>query len=617
MKRAANGRWARDYVFDVLRLLEIEYIFGVPGTNEIPVIDGCDVPENGVSYVQCLHENIAMGAATGYARMTGKPGVVMLHVTPGVGHGIGNLFNAARSHTPLVVLCGQQQNELVTQEPLLASNLVEVARQYTKWAHEMRSWDEIPLVLQRAFKVALTPPCGPVFLSIPWEYLIRRIGDDDRIEGITTIPSRISADPVAVEAAAGALRASTNPVIVAGDGVGYSDAWPELRQFAELLGAPVYLEGLQSMANFPNDDYHWQGELPLDQPTTQRVLGLHDVAFLVGFNAQAQVTVFNYAQGPLIPKHVKQIYLHLDPWEIGKNDDADVAVLGDVKTTLPLLNAQLERTPPPGAPERNDELRNASRKRARAWQTYVEQNMDVTPIRGVVVAQALRELIEERDLAKRFVYVHEAISNGAQFSFLLPFGERYAQPTSYYSVEGGSLGYSMPASLGIKGVTEGRQGIRPDLVVNAVGDGSALFYPQVWWTAAHDDLSILYVIMNNVEYRTLLQGLVGVVSSYEDEKKYGWKPVTMDPEYLHIRKPDFDFVALAAAFGVTAGRRVAQPRDVKAALAEGIDHVLGKRGSYVLDIFTDPSVQPDVPPDKAPEPHPPLNAYYALKEGLF
>ena len=454
MASGPKERWARDYVFDALRLLGIEYIFGVPGTNEIPIIDGTEIPEYGVSYVQCLHENIAMGAASGYARMTGKPGVVMLHATPGVGHGIGNLFNAARSHTPLVVLCGQQQNELVTQEPLLASNLVEVAKQYTKWSHEMRASDEIPLVLQRAFKVAMTAPAGPVFLSIPWEFLIRRIGPDERIEGITAISSRISADARAVAAAAAALRACEQPVIVAGDGVGYSDAWPELVRFAELLGAGVYLEGLESMANFPNSDYHWQGELPLDQPTTQKQLGIHDLAFLVGFNAQAQVTVFNYAQGPLIPKHVRQVYLHVDPWEIGKNDDADVALLGDVKTTLPLLCAELEREPPPGVAERNAELRRASELRARAWQKYVEDNQNTTPIRGVVVAQALRELIEEYALRKRFVYVHEAISNGAQFAFLLPLGEGWAEPTSYYSVEGGSLGYSMPASLGIKGVND-------------------------------------------------------------------------------------------------------------------------------------------------------------------
>src|ERR1051325_6460567 len=169
------NRWTRDYVFDILRELGIHYIFGVPGTNEIPIIDGCSYPENNVTYIECLHENIAIGAAMGYARMTGKPGVLVVHVTPGIGHSLGNLFNAARSRVPLVIFCGQQQNELVTQEPLLASNLVQVANQYCKWAHELRSWEEIPLVLQRAFKEAMAPPTGPTFISFPWEFMLHEV----------------------------------------------------------------------------------------------------------------------------------------------------------------------------------------------------------------------------------------------------------------------------------------------------------------------------------------------------------------------------------------------------------------------------------------------------------
>src|SRR4051794_25594163 len=252
-----SKRWTRDYLFDVLRLLDIRAIFGVPGTNEIPIIDGTSDPANGVQYVQCLHENIALGAAMGYARMTGKPGVVVVHVTPGIAHSIGNLFNAWRSRTPLVIICCQQQNELVTQEPLLASNLVELARQYTKWAHEVRAPEEIPLVLQRAFKEAMAPPTGPVFLSVPWDFTIREIGEGDRVAGVTRVSPRFTGDPAAVTEAAKALAGAKNPIIVAGDAVGYAGAWPELQTLAELTGAPVLCQTFSSLANFPNDDYHW------------------------------------------------------------------------------------------------------------------------------------------------------------------------------------------------------------------------------------------------------------------------------------------------------------------------------------------------------------------------
>jgi benzoylformate decarboxylase len=287
-------RWNRDYLFDILRTLGIRYMFGVPGTNEIPIIDGTAYPDNDVEYIECLHENIAIGAAMGAARMSGKPGLLVVHVTPGIAHTIGNLFNAWRSRIPLVILCCQQQNELVTQEPLLASNLVDLARQYTKWAHEMRAAEEFPLVLQRAFKEAMAPPAGPVFVSIPWEFALRRIGADDHIAGVTRIAPQFTGDRSAIEQAAALLAQAKNPLIVAGDAVGYAAAWPELRALAELLGAPVVLQTFSSVANFPNDDFHWQGELPGTQSDVQKVFRDHDVAFLCGFGAQAQITVFKY-----------------------------------------------------------------------------------------------------------------------------------------------------------------------------------------------------------------------------------------------------------------------------------------------------------------------------------
>jgi benzoylformate decarboxylase len=611
-------RWARDYVFDILRQLEIHYIFGVPGTNEIPIIDGCSIPGNQVTYIECLHENIAMGAAMGYARMTGKPGVLVVHVTPGIGHSLGNLFNAWKSRVPLVVFCGQQQNELVTQEPLLASNLVQVASQYTKWSHELRAWEEIPLVLQRAFKEAMASPCGPVFISFPWEFMIHEIGPEDKVRGVTRIPPHFLGDPSAVVQSAVLLAQAKNPMIVVGDGVGYAQAWPEIQELAERLGAPVYLEGFSSMANFPNGDYHWQGELPGDQKQTQQRFKHHDVAFLCGFGAQAQLAVFKYNEGLLIPAHVRQIYLHNNAWEIGKNDYGEAAILGDIKATLPALNAHLAEHPSAGAKERNAVLEKLAAKRWEQWQAYLEQARQAEKIWGVLVAASLRELIEEFHLEKKFVYVHEAVSDGTAFQMMLPFGPATAEPTSYYCVEGGSLGWSMPASLGIKLAPDGSQGIEAELVVNAVGDGSALFYPQVWWTAKHRDLPILYIIMNNQEYRTLQVGLQQVVDAYGKAPGYNWHPVTMTPDYLLIERPKIDFVDLARTFGVTSGRIVEKPADVKEALRQGIEHVRTTKESFVIDMRTDHTTPP---PPAGPQPRmakslarfiqqPPVDIYY-------
>lgn len=577
-------RWMRDYLFDALKELGIHYIFGVPGTNEIPLIDGTSYPENGVRYIECLHENIAMGAASGSARMTGKPGVLVLHVTPGIAHGIGNLFNAARSQMPLVILCCQQQNELVTQEPLLASNLVDLAKQYTKWAHEVRTASEIPLVLQRAFKEAMAPPNGPVFISIPWEFNMVAIEAENKLPGITRISPHFTGDTAALQQAADILAQAQNPLIVAGDAVGYADAWPEIQELAELIGAPVVLQTFSSVANYPNNDYHWQGELPGSQAGMQGVFKDHDVAFMVGFGAQAQLAVFKYSDGPLIPPSVKQVFLTNNTWDIGKNSYGECAVFGDIKASLPILNDFIKPQQPAAAAERNKKLQALAATRTVQWTQYLATAMEQKDIWAVVIAKALKDAIEARQLENDFVYVHEAVSDGAPFQYYLPFGTGGAKPISYYCVAGGSLGWSMPASLGIKLEAETAQGIGTKLVVNAVGDGSSLFYPQTWWTAAHQKLPILYIITNNHEYHTLQLGLQQVVAAYGEAPGYGWHPKTMDPDYLRLERPRLDFVGLAKAFGGESGEVVETPGAVKDAIERGIDHVLNNNTSYILDM---------------------------------
>jgi benzoylformate decarboxylase len=577
-------RWTRDYLFDVLKDLGIHYIFGVPGTNEIPIIDGTSYPENNVKYIECLHENIAIGAAMGSARMTGKPGVLVVHVTPGIAHSIGNLFNAYRSNIPLVILCCQQQNELVTQEPLLASNLVDLARQYTKWAHEVRTPEEIPLVFQRAFKEAMAPPNGPVFISIPWEFMMVAIDENEKMEGITHISPHFTGDEFAIRQAANLLANAKNPLIVAGDAVGYADAWAEIQELAELIGAPVVLQSFSSVANFPNNDYHWQGELPGSQAGIQSVFKDHDVAFLIGFGAQAQLAVFKYSDGPLIPREVKKIYLTNNTWDIAKNFYGESAIFGDVKSTLPLLNNFIKPQRPVAAVDRNKNLEKLSILRVQQWDTYLAEAMKQPEIWAVVIAKALKDEIEKRDLVNNFVYVHEAVSDGAPFQYYLPFGTDGAKPISYYCVAGGSLGWSMPASLGIKLEEETVQGIGTKLVINASGDGSSLFYPQTWWTATHEKLPILYIITNNHEYHTLQLGLQQVVAAYGNATGYGWKPKSMDPDYLRLERPKMDFVNLAKAFGSECGEVVQTPANVKDAIARGIDHVLNNKTSYILDM---------------------------------
>lgn len=597
---------ARDVIIDYLKALEIDYLFGVPGTNEIPIIDGtkCDGPKaNGavhsapdINYIPCLHENIAMGAAMGYAHMTGKPGVVMLHVTPGIGHALGNLFNAYKSHVPILILCGQQHSKLILQEPLLASDTVHVAEKYTKWAYEIRTPEEFPMVMQRALKLTLTPPLGPVFLSIPWDYSIQTVPQyKPGSARVTHIATNYKGAPDAVQQAAQILQnAQRPPVFIVGDGVGTANAWDELQKVAQKTGAYVYSEGLSSRMNYPPDDYHYKGELPgLQEQLQQAILNPQDqsgapytdVVFLCGFNAQAQIVAYDYNKGQLIPEEVqKVIYLHNDPWEIGKNRYGDVAILGDIKLTL----AELAQAIPDGLPvaqTRKQALLQLQTQRQgffaayiseldKATSTAVSQNASVT-IQGKEIAITLGKLQKELHLDNSLVFVNEAVSDSPIFQASL----HYADPVSYFSAEGGSLGYSMPASIGIKLAVEDKR-----VVVNVVGDGSTLFYPQVWWTVARFNLPILYIITNNKEYKTLKIGL------QEIEKLYQWRP-QRDTEYLDLnQQPIIDFVKIASSFGIV-GASVAQKSELENAMRQGLKTVINDRKPYVLEVLINPALE--------------------------
>ncbi len=589
-----NHRLGRDIIFDYLRTAGVDRLYGVPGTNEIPLIDGTDVPENHVKYVPCLHENIALGAAMGYARHRRTdagdvvPGAVGLHVTPGVGHAIGNLFNAYRSHIPLVVLCGQQHSNLLIQEPLLGSNLVEVARQYTKWAYEVRGPNEIGMAMQRALKTALAPPMGPVFLSVPWEFLLAQ-GADPQRGRFTRIAGEFHAQPSELDKAADLLARSRYPVIVAGDGVGEAQAWHELRDLATAIGAPVYNEQSSSHLNYPHHLAHARGELPGAQQQIRQALGQQDpdtprdTVFLCGFNAQAQLVIYNWDDGPLIPGHLTQVYLHNDPWQIGKNHYGAAAALGDIKDALPKITAAVKthaRYDEGHVDGLNEQLAQEDRSLAAEFQQRAQEIPD-EGIAPAMLVDTLNTVLRNHSVR----LINEAVSDSADFAQGLSFDS----PSAYMSSEGGALGYSMPASLGAADAVLGAgrpepAGKRP-IVVNAVGDGSALFYLNTWWTAVKFQLPVLYLITNNKQYKTLKVGLDML------RKSYDWDP-SGATEYLDLDgDPQLSFVELAAGFGVD-GCSVDSANELEQALANAV-HEVGQGKPYVVEVLTDPAL-PDM-----------------------
>src|SRR5919202_1425596 len=152
-------RRGRDVVFEALQAQGVRYVFGNPGTTELPILDGF-TKHPSVQYVEALHEDIAVAMAMGYARLAGNLGCANVHGAPGLAHGLGNLYNAWRARIPLLVTAGQQHTRLLLWERIVPADLAAMARPFTKWAYEVRSVVDLPIALERAAKEALSPPTG-------------------------------------------------------------------------------------------------------------------------------------------------------------------------------------------------------------------------------------------------------------------------------------------------------------------------------------------------------------------------------------------------------------------------------------------------------------------------
>src|SRR5882672_4489154 len=220
-------------LMEILRAAGVRYLFGNPGTTELTFLDA--LPDSGLEYVVALQEATAVAAADGFAQASGQVGVVNVHVAPGVANGLSILHNAARAKSPLLVTAGQQDTRFLMHDPILSGDLVQLTEQFTKWSYEIRRADEAPSALRRALKLALTPPTGPVFLSLPMDLMSETVEDSGAAAPI--LAARTRPDASALEQAAGILTGARAPVIIAGDGVGRAGAMAGLVALAEAIGA--------------------------------------------------------------------------------------------------------------------------------------------------------------------------------------------------------------------------------------------------------------------------------------------------------------------------------------------------------------------------------------------
>ncbi|MFY9571110.1 MAG: thiamine pyrophosphate-binding protein, partial [Blastocatellia bacterium] len=306
----------------------VRYVFGNPGTTELPLMD-LFAARDEIKYILALHEDSALGIAAGYAEATGKPAVVNLHTNPGLAHALGNLYNVYRAGTPLIVTAGQQDTRSMIDEPLLYADMLELARQHTKWCWEVHHPAEIPKAMARAFKIAQTPPTGPVFLSLPVNVMEERA--DIELAPVTHIGSRVRGDLSKIKEAAALLASSKNPAIIAGDGCARSSALGELAKLAETIAARVHAEPLNSLLVFPTGHPLFAGPLFPNAKQTRGLLEGVDVILAIGVNNLAPLV---YTGTQMIPDGVRMIQIDAGDHELGKTYPAEVAIVADPRSAL-------------------------------------------------------------------------------------------------------------------------------------------------------------------------------------------------------------------------------------------------------------------------------------------
>src|ERR1700722_18249526 len=320
---------------DLLKQEGVDMMFGNPGTTELPLMDAFAV-ENDIRYVLGLQEAALVAMAHGYAQFSGELAGLNLHVAPGLGNAMGMLYDAMKGNAPVLVTAGQQDLEYIVAEPVLTADLPTLARPFVKWAAEVHRVEDLPVYVHRAVKTALAPPTGPVFLALPGD-ILKNDADINLLEP-TRVAPRIRGDADAVAAAADLLAKAERPVIIAGDAVAQSRAHKELVALAEAIAAPVYVEFVPNTASFPASHPLYRGMMVRSQAGVREVLDKHDLVFSVGAD------LFTWSLPSPIhpwPAGLPLIHLDTDPWQIGKNYPAKVAILGDPKATLPDITAAI------------------------------------------------------------------------------------------------------------------------------------------------------------------------------------------------------------------------------------------------------------------------------------
>ena len=564
MKRATVESTADAYL-ELLAARGVEYFFANAGTDFAPLIEAyarrSAQGQASPRPITVPHEVPAVAMAHGYTMVTGRAQVVMVHVIVGAGNAAGGVINAARSNVPMLFSAGRnpitEAGDAGSRDRPIhwaqeAFDQAGMLREFVKWDYELKRFDQLETVVDRALTLAQSEPRGPVYLTLPREVLAER---HDAIEyadpARAVVPPATLPDPAAVEEVAGMLAAARNPIIIT-KAVGRDPAAvPVLARLAETLGAPVF-DQFHTYVNFPQDHaLHGGFEAAPHLEEADAILVV-----------ESDVPWFPQLKRPKLETRV--IHVGVDPlfsrYPV-RGFPADAALAGTPRLTLAALaEAVARRVDATAVRERRQRWTAAGARRREAAATKGQAARGDTPIDMLWLSRAIGEVVDDRTIV-----VNEYDLDATQCTFTRP-GSYFAAPPS------GGLGWGLGAALGAKLASPDQS------VICCVGDGAYIFGSP---TASHFvsrayNLPVLFVVFNNRTWNAVKRA----VQTYSRD---GWA-VRTDAMPLTSLEPSPDYEMLCRASG-GHGEKVEDPAALPDALRRGLRIVREEKRQVVLNVI--------------------------------
>jgi len=521
----------------------VETIFGYPGGAIMPIYDALFDYSDSINHLLVRHEQGAIHAAQGYARTSGRTGVVFATSGPGATNLITGLADALIDSTPLVCITGQVASHLLGTDAFQETDVVGISMPITKWNCQVTKAEEIPAAIAKAFYIAKSGRPGPVLIDITKD---AQFGEMEfKYEKCTNIRSYYPSPKLrksVLEEAAKLINEAKKPYLLIGQGIMLSNAEKELLKFVEKSGIPV-ASTLLGLGAFPNNHPLYTGFLGMHGDYAPNIKTNEcDVLIAVGMRFDDRVTgdVSRYA------KQAKVIHVDIDAAELNKIIKADVPVHADAKEALEMLTSLVNE---------------------KQHSTWLQEFTDAKKVEVETLQESAKELHSEELKMDEVIKMLSEITNG-EAVVVTDVGQHQMMTARYYQYKKtksnvtsgglGTMGFALPAAIGAK------FGVPDKPVVAIIGDGGFQMTLQELGTILQSKVDVKIIILNN--------GFLGMVRQ--------WQQMFFEKRYSFTNMISPNFVALAGAYSIEANKV-----EARTDLKESLSTMLNYKGSYLLEVM--------------------------------